>query len=78
VKTPEAIGTAILARLARQAERNKAAGGTLRAVIRGLLDNMGDGQRLTAQQVLKQLPTEWSWCSLRTVQIHIQRIRADR
>jgi uncharacterized alpha-E superfamily protein len=78
MKTAEDIGNAILARLARQAQRNRVAGETLRAAIRAAMAEGVNGQRLTAQQVRERLPMELSWCSLRTVQLHIRRIRGNQ
>jgi hypothetical protein len=72
VKSAEEIGAATLARLARQTARNRAAGNALDEVIRDIL---AAEPRLTARQVLERLPPEWGWCSLRTAQLHLQRIR---
>ena len=76
VKTPEQIGTAILTRLARQAERNRAAGSALRAEIRAVMDSDANPALLTAKVVRNRLP----WVpspSIRTIQQHMQAIRAD-
>jgi hypothetical protein len=76
VKTPEQIGTATLARLARQTERNSAAGSALRAEIRAAMGADTDLRRLTAKGIrsrLSRVPPP----SIRTIQVHMRAIRTE-
>jgi hypothetical protein len=71
----QAIGAAILVRLARQAQANRVQSLRLRAAIWAVLDASG-GKRLSASQVRERLvgvprPT------LRTIQRHIRRDRSS-
>jgi hypothetical protein len=76
MKSPEQIGTEILARLARQAERNKGAGKALRAEIRAIMGASADTERLTAKIVRNRL-SRLSPPSIRTTQQHMRAIRAE-
>jgi hypothetical protein len=76
VKTAEQIGTETLARLASQAARNRDAGNTLRAEIRTVMQADTGPERLTAQRIRAQL-SRVPRPSIRTIQGHMQAIRAE-
>jgi hypothetical protein len=67
---------AVLDRLANQAARNRAAAEALRGQIRTIITAHAGPDRLTAKRVLAQLTCD-SPPSIRTIQEHMQTIRAE-
>ena len=73
MNTPERIGRLILERLEAQARANRAAGNITRELIRAVVDRH-PGEKLSAQQVLAELPRK---LSLRRTQEILRDIRAE-
>lgn len=74
MKSPEAIGAAILERLAAQAAANHAAGERLYTAVRAVWDQHPN---LTAKRVIRLLPSQFQGASVRRVQELLKRARAE-
>lgn len=72
MKSPEQIGTDVLAMLAQQAKRNRADGEHRRQAIQALLEEQPN---LTSQQIKERLPFQ---LSVRTVQLHVASLRGQQ
>ena len=74
MKSAEAIGAAVLERLAAQAAVNRAAGDLLRADVRAAFERHPNH---TAKQIIKQLPPRSQLKSVRRVQEILKSLRAE-
>jgi hypothetical protein len=74
MKSPEAIGAAVLKRLLAQAAANRASGARLRAEVRAVWEQHPE---FTAKQVIKYLSPPFQWVSVRRAQEVLKELRAE-